>query len=484
MGRFSTFGPGNVIRPRFNPVGPDEPIRTDEPMVAAYLEGRPVLLGQPGYQRAGYPADLTVPFTVSRIRRARDIETGRDAAPYEQSMVEDFPLSQAPFILAGIGGLGFGGPGLSETIQCCPWRLDTPRWLTQYEWTIVQNTIEESVVTAQGGLYSAQSKAMAVALTTAIASQNQAPAWKQSAFGPAPAVATYAYGCLGSWWATLDPLSQGRVITDIHATDLLRRDAPPWATCPRALRDQKWTAGMQSEYQIQKGITGHPGIVDACADTRYRTAYFPTTGQGLIAMMEAVGGGVLSPDLQQLVRMGGTVFSNRTFIVGLEFKRVIDWNKMPATLASMQDLMKVLDAMVAEIALIWAPGQGSSLRQMVTTGQIDPAQLAAMAQALMPTAIDDFFKAIPALLPMLPGLLGGAAPMNVTAPLNVSKSFSDPSTPPNTGYRVVDKPGSQQSDAAPTGATAASVGPDVGVWLAVAAVVVGGALLIRGYQTA
>lgn len=471
--RFAIFGAQDPfsIEPRFDPLRRERRIDPNAPVTAAYLGGRPVVLAQldPKTRPAGEPPGLTVPLTVSRFQHAMDIERGYDPRGWEPT-----PL------------VGFSGPGLRQIVDCCPWRLAKPRALSMYEWTVVERAIHESIAAARGGMFSAQTEAMAKTLTGTLAAQNQAPGWKQTSFGPAPAVATYLYGCLGSWWGALDPASQARALADMAATNLLRRKSPPWQSCPREQTDVHWRAGIKSEYQAQRGALGRPGVIaDPCSNTRMRTSYLPVTGKQLLDIMTAVGGGQLDPQLQNMVKMGGALFEKRTFILGIEFKAQPDFNKMPSSLSTMADLMKIADAMLQEAALIWARGQGISIRQAIVSGQIDPAQLMRLVQAMAPEAAADWWQNLPQLLPGLDSLLQGAIPMDVTHELDVSRSFASPSTPPTTGLKVVDQPAAKQDTTPPDQppAKAAATGPDPGVALAFAAVAIGGALIWRGWQT-
>jgi hypothetical protein len=475
MSRYAIFGSKDphAITPRFDPISRERRIDPNEPTVAAYLGGRPVVFAQldPASRRPGEPADLMVPLTVSRFQHAMDIERGYDPRGWEPT-----PL------------VGFGAPALQDVINCCPWRLEQPRWLTPYEWTVVERVIENSIVDVKN--VGPHTQPMARTLTMAISTQNQAPAWKQSVFGPAPAVAAYQYGCLGAWWAALDYASQMRAVADIHGTDLLRRDNPPWTSCPRSPYDKDWKPDTQTEYQIQKGAYGIPGVtVDPCAYWRQYTAYLPLTGQEMIDIMKTVGGGVISPQLQQMINVGGAVFANRTFIIGYEFRPTPDYNKMPSSLDTLQDLLKVMDAMVAEVALIWAPGKGMSIRDMAVTGKIDPAALQQLMTALAPEALNEWWKQVPNLLPGLGPLLGGSQPMQVTDRLNVSRNFADPSTPPTTGLKVVDEVGDAQDDTPPTEPPAdqpAAVGEgmdDAALYIGIGALLLGGVLIWRGYRT-
>lgn len=97
MNRFAHFssGPGHAIRPRLDALGPSRRLDPypSRPIVGAYLEGRPVILAQPDprTRRPGMPADLTVPLTTGRFRRAIDVERGRASATYTPTPIDYFP---------------------------------------------------------------------------------------------------------------------------------------------------------------------------------------------------------------------------------------------------------------------------------------------------------------------------------------------------------------------------------------------------------
>jgi hypothetical protein len=116
MSRFAVFDHASgTIRPRFDAIDPDRRLDPHAPPVLAYLEGRPVFLARPDprYQgpRRGRP--LTVPLTVSRMRRAYDLDRGLDPGPYEPSLVDDVPLagtppSKAALVQGGLAAIGLG----------------------------------------------------------------------------------------------------------------------------------------------------------------------------------------------------------------------------------------------------------------------------------------------------------------------------------------------------------------------------------------
>ncbi len=113
--RFAIFGrEKNVILPRLDPIGPERRIDPNAPLVAAYLHGRPVVLARPDplTRRPGDPVDLTVPITLSRLRRGLDIERGRTGMPYMASAIDDWPLTHVPSVYeySGVGDvLGASG---------------------------------------------------------------------------------------------------------------------------------------------------------------------------------------------------------------------------------------------------------------------------------------------------------------------------------------------------------------------------------------
>jgi len=100
MRTFYADVPEESLTPRFDAIGPNERLDPNAPLVAAYLGGRPVVLARrdPRIRRApGVPSDLTVPVTMSRFRRALDIEAGRGTMRYEPSLIDDWPATHMPF---------------------------------------------------------------------------------------------------------------------------------------------------------------------------------------------------------------------------------------------------------------------------------------------------------------------------------------------------------------------------------------------------
>ena len=82
------------IQPRLDAIDPNERLDPDAPLSEAYLAGRPIVLAQQRATTAQGPR--TVPITISRLRRAIDIERGRASPTFEPSLVDDYPLSGLP----------------------------------------------------------------------------------------------------------------------------------------------------------------------------------------------------------------------------------------------------------------------------------------------------------------------------------------------------------------------------------------------------
>jgi hypothetical protein len=83
----------DVANPVLDQLAPERRLERDAPLVAAYLGGRPVVLARPEERSEAYPEDLTIPISLSRLRRAIDIERDRATGPFVPSLVEDVPLS-------------------------------------------------------------------------------------------------------------------------------------------------------------------------------------------------------------------------------------------------------------------------------------------------------------------------------------------------------------------------------------------------------
>jgi hypothetical protein len=90
----SFYGPTDAPAP--SPyLPPDARIDPDAPLLAATIGGRPVVLARPKIPGPGGET-VTIPVSISRLRRAIDQERGRDAAPYRESLIDDYPLAYAP----------------------------------------------------------------------------------------------------------------------------------------------------------------------------------------------------------------------------------------------------------------------------------------------------------------------------------------------------------------------------------------------------
>jgi hypothetical protein len=88
----------DVANPRIDQIGPSRRLEPDAPLVAAYLGGRPVVLARPEQRDQAYPDQETLPISVSRLRRAIDIEADRATGPFTPSLVDDFPLTHLPMV--------------------------------------------------------------------------------------------------------------------------------------------------------------------------------------------------------------------------------------------------------------------------------------------------------------------------------------------------------------------------------------------------
>jgi len=114
------------MNPRLDQLGPNQRLQENTPLVAAYLGGRPVILARPDDR--GGPSDLSdrmIPLTISRMRRAIDIEGGRATGPYVPSLVDDVPLDmqfsgidtvQKTILYGMIGGSFLLGAGVGVVL--------------------------------------------------------------------------------------------------------------------------------------------------------------------------------------------------------------------------------------------------------------------------------------------------------------------------------------------------------------------------------
>lgn len=337
---------------------------------------------------------------------------------------------------------------LLDIIHCAPFRLPAPRKLTRFEVSVVGDAL------AQG--YRAVGRPTPFpeiqALLGAIMQQNSCPRWTTTAFGPAPAVSTYAYRCLASWYAPLDPLSKSRALADIATKGLLCAPNPPWASCPGA-------AGVAGQPQhLWEGAPqiGSPQPGDEpCAIPRGRIAYLPLTGKEMLELFELVGGS-LPPQLAQ-AKAAGSAFMDRSFLVGVQARPVT-----AATVGNTADPLALARALTEEAALIWAPGKGASVLFLLEQ-PIDGAKVNALIQAMMPDLLPDLLGNLGNILPgLIPPptdpiwgqLLGGLVP-------TVSQAAGapvQPGTPPTTGLPIVDQPGETLSEQPPPGLKGESAG--------------------------
>ena len=75
-GRFTVFGPENIMYPQLDAIGPERRIDPNAPMLAAWLGGRPVVLARPDplTRRPGEPG-----WAVTRqpVARSAEAHSGR-----------------------------------------------------------------------------------------------------------------------------------------------------------------------------------------------------------------------------------------------------------------------------------------------------------------------------------------------------------------------------------------------------------------------
>lgn len=157
-GRFAIFGrEKGVILPRLDPIGPERRIDPNAPLVPAFLAGRPVVLARPDplTRRPGEPVDLTVPITISRLRRGLDIERGRTGMDFMASAIDDWPLTHVPMVY------DYSGVGSSS----------------------------QTSHTAEWGLYLGVYLSVTAAIGAGIAVLLRKPAWKGVIVGPIAGVA-------------------------------------------------------------------------------------------------------------------------------------------------------------------------------------------------------------------------------------------------------------------------------------------------------
>jgi len=339
---------------------------------------------------------------------------------------------------------------VSDLIACAPFRLDTPRPLTPYEWAIVQVAMTDYV--------GAASKAVVQAMQA-----SPCASWRTSAFGPAPAVNLTWYLALAKWLAQLNPGSLAAAMQDMPK-GLLCAQSPPWAPFAQGV-PLSWEGSPQNELNRVPILHG----AEPCAGSRQRSCYVPMTGAQVIAAAKvflgagAAGSG-MPPQLAQMLQAMPVPpdFAARTFLFGLELARPGEPSKLG----------------VKNAVLVWAPGQGADITGILRTdGSVDIGQvialLSAMAPSIMPQLLPGLLQGLPpglvppwlqgamqqmppgaaAQLPQVLGSLtqvlgsvmngGGAGAQKLVADAGVRGPHvgTDPQTPSNTGVPVVDQPG-------------------------------------------
>lgn len=370
-----------------------------------------------------------------------------------------------------------------QVIGCAPFRLQNPRPLTPYEWTVVRNAVQEGFSRAGAFFGSPDTQAAVGALVGAIGYQNTCPSWRMSAFNPAPAVAVLPYECLGEWFARLDYPTRQRALSDISYGSLLCAPNPPWGVCAG---DQRRVANAW-EGAPQLGILALG--IEACAEPRARTAYVPTTVEQIVQMFRTLGGQIPSI-IEQGYSMLPPAARQRSLLLGVQLRS--PQAGLPAILAGATNPIVLAQALIEEVSIIWAPGRGSSLTSMLS-GNVDPAKLIELATAMMPDVLGSLqIPSLPdltSILSTLGGLLGtmkqvAKAPGSLHGIGGYYNALAGAGTPTSgkTGVPVVDTPGDKLDKTAPI--------PGVAVidttfspikMLAVAALTVGAAALILHY---
>lgn len=341
-----------------------------------------------------------------------------------------------------------------SVIACAPFRLPTPRPLTHYEWTVVEEALRSGYSDAGVFPSSPQAAAHIQVLKLAISSQSSCPQWRTSSFGPAPAVAPYAYGCLAAWYAKMDPASQARAIADIRGGSLLCAPNAPWSSCPSS-------AGSIGRGKLDLW-EGSPQIgrlfsnSSSCDRDRRRTSYAPMRGKEMLELFRLTGG-QLPPELQAAASLGAQ-FLERDFLIGIQIRDGLSVTSLPTS----PDLIGMARQSIEEIAIIWAPGKGASL-MFLLSNNIDPNRVAALLSVMMPDLLPDLIPQIPAMLPsLLPMIFGTTA--QVVGKSNFSSSTGpalQPGTPSTTGVRVVDRVGTTLPTDTPSTSISGSDGPSV-----------------------
>jgi len=98
-----------AAQPRLDEIGPQRRIEPDAPILFGTIGGRQVALVRPRLRNES--EDYTIPITMSRLRRALDIEADRAVTPYRPSLVDDVPL--LPITYEGVSGTEISSTALA-----------------------------------------------------------------------------------------------------------------------------------------------------------------------------------------------------------------------------------------------------------------------------------------------------------------------------------------------------------------------------------
>jgi hypothetical protein len=186
---------------------------------------------------------------------------------------------------------------------------------------------------------------------------------------------------------------------------------------------------------------------DACAEMRTRTTYVPMTGSEMLSLFRKIHPEGLPTQLEQAAAASGSLFADRTFLIGIQLRTPTQ--DILGQIGAARDLRQAADAIVEDAAIIWAPGRGTSIRNMLVTGEIDMSAMMTMMGELLPQMWGQWMQQLPQVLPgLLPGLFpGGTIPGSLFGHQTATKSLAPGSA--DTGLPITDDVGSSQDTSDP-----------------------------------
>jgi hypothetical protein len=302
---------------------------------------------------------------------------------------------------------------LQDIVSCAPFRLSQARDLTEYEWGCVHTAMVSGGSKAVSGSSTTISiynplAVQAVASETyglvAAVRANPCVNWKQSWFGPAPAVDTSWFEAVATWYFGLNTVSKANAIRDI-STGLLCSQSKPWVPFyPQSIfkgPDGQPLPLGPGEYSFQQSSFAPDS---ECAATRSRTCYLPMTGRKLLdmaKMLGGMGGPQIPAEWLQMAQYAPPMFLDREVVIGFQLKSS-NMGDLIATIAPVltgyqpgQPLNPMaFTALFEEAAVIWAPGKGASILGLFKNG-VDPAALVALLTQMAPDMIGQWTSLIP-----------------------------------------------------------------------------------------